>query len=338
MKIGLDGFAIPTGPLDPFQTLDFVRAEGLDGYFFGSLLALSPTLDPGYLAEVRGRADELGLYLEVGIGNANPARFAQFPAVVALGEGDYRRGLERQIGVARQLGFVELRIDLGGEASRFNPRVPWSEQLAATRGFLLGLAPLCRDLGCRLDLETHADITTFEILRLVEDIGADVLGVCLDTANVLCRAEDPIAAARRVAPYVHQTHAKDAILYFVDDGLMRQSRPCGQGCINWRQLLPILADYAPDVTLSVEDHKGLFGLRIYDPSWQVLHPDLTAPELAGLIHVARDFENRVERGETEPPALYEAIPWADNAMARLRDSIRHLREVAQEQGLNESAS
>src|SRR5262249_9226876 len=160
-----------------------------------------------------------GLYLEIGIGNANPARFARFPAVVVLGDGDYRRGLERQIRFARRFGFAELRIDLGGEAARFDPAVPWPPQLAAIRAFLLDLAPLCRDLACRLDLETHADITTFELVRLIEEVGPDVLGVCLDTANVLCRAEDPLAAARRVASYVHQTHAKDAILYFVDDGL-----------------------------------------------------------------------------------------------------------------------
>jgi sugar phosphate isomerase/epimerase len=333
MRIGLDGFAVPTGTLDPFETLDFVQEEGLEGYFFGSLLALSSTLDLQHLGELRSRADELGLYLEVGIGNANPARFAQFPAVVALGEGDYRRGLERQMEVARRLAFVELRIDLGGEASRFNQHVPWSEQLTATRSFLLELAPLCRDLGCRLDLETHGDITTFELIRLIEDVGADVLGVCLDTANVLCRAEDPVAAARRVAPYVHQTHAKDAILYFVDDGLMRQSRPCGQGCIDWQQLLSVLAEHSPDLTLSVEDHKGLFGVRIYDPSWQALHPELTVSELASLVRLAHEFEERVGRGETPPPAAYETIPWADNAMARLHDSVQHLRAILQKQNL-----
>jgi sugar phosphate isomerase/epimerase len=326
MKIGLDGFAIPNRSSDPFATLDFVREHALEGYFFGSLLALSPSLDPGRLCDVRGRADELGLYLEIGIGNANPSRFHRFPAVVALGDGDYRRGLERQIRFARHCGFRELRIDLGGEAARFDPRVPWSAQLDAIRAFLLDLAPLCRDLGCRLDLETHADITTFELVRLIEDVGADVLGVCLDTANVLCRAEEPIAAARRVAPYVHQTHAKDAILYFVDDGLMRQSRPCGQGCIDWRQLLAILAEHTPDLTLSIEDHKGLFGLRIYNPTWQALHPDLTASELAELVRLARGFEERVARGEI-PPADYEAIPWVDNAPSRLRQSLQHLRQV-----------
>lgn len=177
MKLGLDGFAIPDRPRDPFGVLAFVHEQGLAGYFFGSLLALSPTLDAGFLGEVRQYADALGLSLEIGVGNANPARFDRFPAVLALGEGDYRVGFERQIRAARAIGCRELRIDLGGEASRFDRRISWAEQLAATSRFLRDLAPLCRDLDCRLDLETHADITTFELVRLIEEIGPEVLGV-----------------------------------------------------------------------------------------------------------------------------------------------------------------
>jgi sugar phosphate isomerase/epimerase len=333
MRIGLDGFAVPNRQLGPFEMLDFVRQQGLEGCFFGSLLALSPALDAGMLRELRACADERGLYLEVGVGNVNPARFVRFPAVAALGEGDYARGFERLIRAGRALGCVELRVDLGGEAARFNPAAPWAEQLAAGQAFLEQVAPLCRDLGCRLDIETHADITTFELARVIEAVGSDVVGVCLDTANVLCRAEEPLAAARRVAPYVHQTHVKDAILYFTDDGLMRQSRPCGQGIIDWGQLLPLLAAHEPTLTLSIEDHKGLFGVPIYDPAWQALHPDLTAAELAELVRHARVVEARVARGELAAPAAYEAVPWAEQALERLAATIAHLRAIRATHGL-----
>jgi sugar phosphate isomerase/epimerase len=37
-------------------------------------------------------------------------------------------------------------------------------------------------------------------VRLVEHIGPEVLGITFDTGNVLARCEDPVAAARRVAP------------------------------------------------------------------------------------------------------------------------------------------
>lgn len=333
MKVGLDGFALPGARRTALQTLEFVREYGLDGAFFASPLVLSPTLDAGELRAVRARADELGLYLELGVGLVNPKHFAASAAILGLGDGDYRRGLERQIRAGQAIGCTELRSALGSEADRFDPSLAWTEQLRATSAFLVSLAPLLRDLGCRLNLETHGDTTTFELVRLAEAIGPDVVGICLDTANVLCRAEDPLSAARRAAPYVHQTHTKDAIVYFVDDGLMRQTRPCGEGAIDWDLLLPTLAQYAPDLNLSIEDHKGLFGMRIYDPAWLALHPDLTASELAALVRLARRCEAKIGRGELARPAEYEVVPWEQQAMARLQATVQHLRAVLQSHGL-----
>lgn len=48
---------------------------------------------------------------------------------------------------------------------RFRTDVSWEEQLEATRRFLLKLKPIAQDLGIHLNLETHEEITTFEILR-----------------------------------------------------------------------------------------------------------------------------------------------------------------------------
>lgn len=333
MRIGLDGFPAPELPTDPFDLLGFVHEQGLDGYFFGSPLTLSPTLDGGYLLEVRSRAAELGLYVEIGIGNVNPARFGRLPAVAGLGEGDYRRGFERLMRAGVAMGCRELRVDMGGEGARFDPDVSWTAQLEQTRGFLASLTPLCRDLGCRLDVETHADVTTFELLRLIEAVGGDVVGVCLDTANVLCRAEDPVAAACRVAPYVHQTHVKDAILFFDERGLMRQSRPCGEGCIDWHAVLPALAAHSPDLTLSIEDHKGLFRALSYEPAWLAAHPDLTPREIAELVRLARDAEARFTRGDIAAPEPYEAVLFGDQAMERLRSAIGYLRSVLATHGI-----
>jgi sugar phosphate isomerase/epimerase len=62
------------------------------------------------------------------------------------------------------------------------------------------LAPVLREQGCRIDLETHEEITTHEVVALISAVGPDVLGVTFDPANVVVRGEDPLAAAQRVAP------------------------------------------------------------------------------------------------------------------------------------------
>ena len=53
-------------------------------------------------------------------------------------------------------------------------------------------------------------------------------GVIVLTAACGTAAEHPVDAARRAAPYTHLTHAKDAIIFFCDEGLRRQGRPAGR--------------------------------------------------------------------------------------------------------------
>src|SRR5438046_642930 len=113
-----------------------------------------------------------------------------------------------------------------------------------------------------MNMETHEEITTFEVVRLVEAVGPDVMGVTFDIANVTHRGEDPVAAAHRVAPYTRQTHLKDMILVLDEDGARRQMRPCGQGVVNYEVILPLLYQHNPGLHLTIENPnthgQGLF--------------------------------------------------------------------------------
>ena len=121
----------------------------------------------------------------------------------------------------------------------------WEEQLQATERFLKKVAPIARDLGIHMNVETHEEITTWEVVRLVEAVGPDVMGVTFDVANVLQRGEDPVAAAHRVGRYVRQTHLKDFALMFVEEGILRQARPCGQGVVDYDTILPLICTAEP---------------------------------------------------------------------------------------------
>src|SRR5260370_19548118 len=64
---------------------------------------------------------------------------------------------------------VRRMDDLRHDPAR--PGVPWDRQLSDTTEVLRRLAPVARDLGIRLALETHLDATSFQLLRLIEAIG-----------------------------------------------------------------------------------------------------------------------------------------------------------------------
>jgi hypothetical protein len=80
MRIGVDGRKIPEAKeRGPVGTLDHAREINLDGVFFRTVLDMTPALDAGLLAEVRARADELGMYLESGLGKVNPYASPETP-------------------------------------------------------------------------------------------------------------------------------------------------------------------------------------------------------------------------------------------------------------------
>jgi sugar phosphate isomerase/epimerase len=328
MRVGLDGKHQPGMP-----TLEYVREHGLDGASFRSPENFTATLDEGALRAARAYADAHGLYFELGVGRVNPYVFDKNPELSDWGDGDYRVGFQRAVRACLAAGCRELWCVTGTYTDRFQGKAPWPEQLRATEEFLQSLAPFLRDVGCRLNLEIHEEVTIPELLRLLEAVGPDVLGLCLDTANLLARAADPASAGRRIAPDVHMMQAKDAIVTFVEDGLQRQVRPCGEGVVDWASLLPALGVHSPGLNLSLEDHKGLMAIPIFDLAWHAGHPDLTAAEVAQVVRLAWRCERRIATGDLMPPREYEAIPFAQQKEARLHASVDYLRRVITAAGL-----
>ena len=310
MQVGLDTFSIRELKLGGIQTLDWLKDHRFAGGQFGQLKSLSQTLDPAELKKVRAYADELELYTDVSVSSCNVYRVDQ-PI------DEYQKDVTRQIELAAECGWHELHTAFGGGEERYVDAVSWVDQIAHAASFIRSLAPVLRAHESRINIETHGDITTFEVIRLIEDVGPDIAGFCLDTANLFCQCEHPTRGAQRAAPYVHMTHIKDAMITFTDTGYRRQSLPPGRGVLDWRAILPILAEYEPNLKLSIEDHKWLFDFHVFDPHWLRLHPDLTKEEFASVMQIAWKCQQRMMSGELPVPEEYNALPYLDELEDRL---------------------
>ena len=310
MQVGLDTFSIRELKMSGTETLNWLKEHEFAGALFGGLGSFSATLDVGELKEARTHADSLELYTEVSVSNCNPHQVKQ-----PLDE--YRKAVEKQIELAAACGWHELHTAFGGGEERYRDAVSWVDQLAHAASFIRSLSPALRAHGSRINIETHGDVTTFELIRLIEDVGPDIAGICLDTANLLCHCEHPSRAARRAAPYVHMTHIKDGMITFTGSGYRRQSLPPGRGILDWRTILPALAEYEPNLRLSIEDHKWLFDFHVFDPHWLRLHPDLTVEEFASVMQIGWTCQQRMAHGELPDPESYNAIPYLDELEERL---------------------
>jgi sugar phosphate isomerase/epimerase len=168
------------------------------------------------------------------------------------------------------------------------------------------------------------------VVRLVEAVGPDAVGITFDTGNVTHRGEDPVAAARRIAPYVRQTHMKDVVHVFADDGLQRQVRPCGLGLVDFETILPLLHQHNPNLNLSIENPtaNGQMIVQIYNPVWQASHPDLSVEELAELVRLTRLCEERIAAGAWPTLDAYDQVAFDyERAVWFIKESAAHLRSV-----------
>lgn len=302
---------------DPLEHLRAAAAGGLDGILVRTIVEFSPALDRGLLADARALADELGLYLQFGVGKVNPYMTAELPEVRDLGDGDYAAGMERMIAAAAAIGCHELWTATAFQKApayglhavdRFRTDVTWDEQLRATAAFLGRLAPILRDHGSRLNIETHEEIASGELLRMIEEVGDDVVGVTFDPANCIARGEDPHEVATRLAPYIHQTHLRDVALF--DDGgdVVRYLAPCGAGVLDWPRILAIVLTAAPGLALSVEGcgpHRGRLLVPRSDRRWRddrALACPSSEDPLTGFV--AR-YADRVARGAVPDRTAFE---------------------------------
>ncbi|MGF7007819.1 sugar phosphate isomerase/epimerase family protein [Aminobacter sp. BE322] len=356
MRIGVDGRKIPeAAKRGPVASFDHGKELGMEGLFFRTVLDMSPTLDAGYLLEIKQRADELGMYLETGLGKVNPYATPEGPELRLIGDGDIVLGFRRMMEACAAIDCRELWVATANYKpaytgrfayDRFRTDVTWTEQLQATARFLKKLAPIARDLGIHMNLETHEEITSFELVRLVEEVGPDTTGIVFDTANVLQRAEHPVWAAKRVAPYVRQTHIKDALIAYDGEVLDFQMRPCGGGVVDFRAIMPILAKAKPDLNLSIENYESFSDrprnppkmiIEIADPKWLEGHPDLGVEEYADYMKMVQDYAARIASGEVMDRESFAA--WAvknyhyDETVAYIKQCAAHVRGICEELGL-----
>lgn len=306
---GIIKSSLPDGRgLTATEALHVAVGLGLNGLLFNSLFDINPKLDPAELAAVRQQADRLGLEISAMLGIVNPALPARSKPIIDAGGGDMQAGIERLVELAADIGIHDMFFIIGMIEDRFEADVSWQAQLDGVAELLSRCAPVLRECGSKLLLKTHEEIATSEIVGLVERVG-DVLGIAFDPVNVLCRLEDPVAAARRVAPYAAQIYVDDAIVRFQENGIRRFLAPLGEGFVDWDAIMSIL----PARKIWIEMHAGQFAMPVFDRDWLKRQPPVALEEFAAVLAMAAKFGKR-------------EVPWDQAApVARLTQALGKCR-------------
>jgi sugar phosphate isomerase/epimerase len=217
------------------QVMAVARAHGLAGVEL-PLVRCFPGLPEGDLARLRRQLEAAGLFLTV------DAEVVE------------KESLEPLLRVAARFGesFVRVKLStiLGG--NRYQAGLSAAAWFEATHRRLERVVPLARQYGVVLAIENHQDVTSAELVRLIDAVGADALGVNFDTGSTLATCEEPVAFATAVAPYLRNVHLKDYQLFTGPEGFRLVRCALGRGVVDVAGIFGVIARAPHAVRASIE--------------------------------------------------------------------------------------
>lgn len=237
MQLGISSYAFgwavgvpeypPPSPFSEHDLLEFARAFGLPVIQFGDHVPLH-TFEPARLAALRHAAEAARITLEIGARGLTAAHLARYVAL------------------AHELGATLLRFVIDGPGYE-----PVNDEIVAvTRAAV----PLLAASNVTLGIENHDRFPARTLRALIERIGSERVGICLDTANSLGAGEGIGYVLDQLAEHTVNLHVKDFAITRVPYamGFTVSGRPAGQGMLDVPALRDALAARGPCRTAVLE--------------------------------------------------------------------------------------
>jgi sugar phosphate isomerase/epimerase len=228
------------GGMVPTDLLAHAAAEGLAGVQIhvedgeGASLA---AMTPAALAAFGAEAHHLGLAVHVETSSTEAWDLARTAAI------------------AHAVGASAVRC-----YPRHEGRV--STIIARSIDELRGLEALDPEGRLRFTLEQHEDLTSAELVQILEGVGNPRLGLLFDFGNMVNAGEAPLAALARQAPFVREVHVKDCLVLPDRGGWAHRACRSGEGDLPMQALLVellLLGEEAPQVcAFGLEEEEDYF--------------------------------------------------------------------------------
>ncbi len=161
-----------------------------------------------------------------------------------------RAAFSEELEVARALGARVIDTTHTGVScnNHFTKDPPIERQIEIMIENFKRLSEIAEDYGIVIALENHLDYRCSEIAQVIEGVDSPWLQAMLDTGNSVGVIEDPVDAARSVAPYTVMVHIKDFRIQAMSVDAVPKIFlvPLGRGQIDLETIMEILQEQAPD--------------------------------------------------------------------------------------------
>ena len=299
----------------PTQVLDYFSSIKLT---WAMISLPPPTLaDEAAVKDVRAYADKLGIKLQLAFGSVCPSARG-FNAQLGTLEEQVARALR----ASQIFGATCMRCVLGGDAERPQIDMHIDNMIKAVRGIRSRIV----DSGIKLAVENHGgDLQAREMKMMVEAVGRDVMGVCLDSGNPVWMLEDPHMTLEMLIPYAETCHIRDSAVWKVPEGIAVRWVNMGEGNVDIDGWIRKYVAAKPGQPIIFENLVSANPRvhAIYDPKFWDRWRNMPASELGRFLAVA-------EKGTPKPATPRPADRTAgQQRIADLEVCVRYTRELLQ---------
>ena len=213
--IGVPGQAAPDRPMGALDFLEEAIRLEVGVVQFCDNLPLT-RLNDAELKALEARARAAGLAFELGTRGLDPTN------------------LRSHLALARRLGCSFLRVVVDSGADQ-----PTPEETVARLRLIL---PEFEQGGVKIALENHDRFRSRTLVGIIHQLGAERVGICLDTVNSFGALEGPEVVVETLAPFALCLHVKDFTIRRLDHqmGFVVEGCPAGQGRLDVPWLLEAL--------------------------------------------------------------------------------------------------
>ncbi|HOB16251.1 MAG TPA: sugar phosphate isomerase/epimerase family protein [Defluviitoga sp.] len=167
--------------------------------------------------------------------------FVEGPATLGLVPKEFRyvrmEALKQGAKFAKEIGVKDIVTHVG-----FIPENPSTSEYLETVTSIRYVAREAKKLGIYFNFETGQE-TPITLLRTIEDVGLDNLGINLDPANLLMYGKaNPVDAVDLYKGLIRSVHVKDG-KYPTNGRDLGEETPVGEGSVNFPLLLEKLISY-----------------------------------------------------------------------------------------------
>ncbi len=317
-KLGVELGCISSSKFTPYQYLDYLAGIGATvAQFSAPTLGISQVSpDEDVIRKVRDHATKLGISTPaISAGSICPSS-SSFKSEFGTAEAQIAQGLK----LARLMGATAMRAVLGSAKER--PQIEMHMQTLSR--VLKGMRQQIRESGVRIALENHGgDFQARELKALVEDVGHDILGICLDSGNPLWMLEDPHLTLELLGPYAINSHVRDTAVWRVPEGVAARWVNMGEGNVDIDVWIRKFRTMHPDVPVTFENIVSGQPriIKVFDGATYKDFPKMPAVELARFLALA-------ERGKPVPaPAPAAGKSRSQQQLEDLEVCLRYTKKL-----------